>query len=151
MPYSGQVNQNGHDPSSGRPRSSLGRSLSDLRLHTHPTVGGMENDARRLISDADIDPALQSRNPSVDGLQSLPSLKASGLLDSWNSGKDCSPKQGSPTWTPRSEGQQKRPSPPSMKSPPGYAPVGQTPDSDSGRSSTSGAPVGLPWLANESR
>ncbi|KAF9005931.1 fungal-specific transcription factor domain-containing protein [Cyathus striatus] len=69
----------------------------------------------------------------IDGPQSLPSLKASGLLDSWTHGN------GAPQRSPP------RKSPPV----PSSSLVGH--DIDGRPATTLGAPVGLPWLANESR
>ena len=155
--------------SSPSPYPQLGRSFDKLRLHNHSShvdnrSPGMMNDSRdrdprRMISDADIDPALQGGSSHRgDSSQSLPSLKASGLLDSWNTGKD-SPMTG--TWAPaHSRGESQRsplrhqsptrrtpPPPPSM----GMVPYCSPQESDSSRASKNGMPVGMPWLANESR
>lgn len=148
----------------------LGRSLGDLRLHTRSYAddrGGNGNasgsgsanssanerdrdNEQRRINDADIDPALHSglqtqRTQGIANMgelpQSLPSLKASGLLDSWAS-------TNTRVDTQKMNLTQRRPSPlPSLA----FAPS-PTQDPDP-RSVTSGngMPVGLPWLANESR
>ncbi|TFK32774.1 fungal-specific transcription factor domain-containing protein [Crucibulum laeve] len=79
-----------------------------------------------------------------DGPQSLPSLKASGLLDSWTSSRAEVQKQqihgnnGAQRSSPRR-------SPPTI--PPSHVPH----DMDVRSSATIGMPVGLQWLANESR
>jgi hypothetical protein len=76
---------------------------------------------------------------NLDGSQSLPSLKASGLLDSWNSSRmDLQKPQGH-----SANGTQASP----KRSPP-IPPIYQDADM---RPSTLGMPVGLQWLANESR
>ena len=76
---------------------------------------------------------------NLDGPQSLPSLKASGLLDSWNPSRmDLQKPQGH-----SANGTQASP----QRSPP-MPPIYQ--DSDM-RPATLGMPVGLQWLANESR
>lgn len=171
-----QHHRNGIDPSYARGRSessspstypSLGRSLDELRLHNHPShpeARGITaaNDSRekdrRLISDADIDPALQNGSSqrihsSAESPQSLPSLKASGLLDSWNTPKENLTAVG--TWSTPSHSRldSQRPiplhrhSPSRMTTPLPHS----TNDPDSSRSTTLGMPVGLQWLANESR
>jgi hypothetical protein len=127
----------------------------------------------RLAKDADIDPTLQGA-PSVnqrssgalsEGPQSLPSLKASGLLDSWNSAQDgasvgagAGSGGGVGTWTTmahsRGESQIQNPmakAHTTLRTSP--------PDSHSSHESEStvrpvtkgmpGMPVGMPWLANE--
>jgi hypothetical protein len=144
---------------------SLGRSLGELRLHSRPLhldsrLPGDMNDTepKRMISDADIDPVLQGgsnqRNHGlIDGPQSLPSLKASGLLDSWNSAKDSS---AAGTWTTgshsRADNQLNRHSPPRRSSPSPLPVSSSVPyDSDCSRTATNGMPVGMSWLANESR
>lgn len=76
---------------------------------------------------------------NLDGPQSLPSLKASGLLDSWNSSRmDLQKPQGH-----GANGTQASP----QRSPP-MPPIYQDADM---RPATLGMPVGLQWLANESR
>lgn len=82
-----------------------------------------------------------------DGPQSLPSLKASGLLDSWNNPRTTEQKP-SPGLQQRSP----RRSPPiSVGAPTSTSSAGGA-EPDIGRSvQSSGMPVGLPWLANESR
>jgi len=75
---------------------------------------------------------------NLDGPQSLPSLKASGLLDSWNSSRMEQKPQGH-----GANGTQASP----QRSPP-MPPIYQDADM---RPATLGMPVGLQWLANESR
>jgi len=129
---------------------SLRRSLNELRLHNKSVHGPSSNDSdssRKSAGDMDIDPLSQNGSipRSLDGPQSLPSLKASGLLDSWSI---MSTPGGGSTWMGgRPDSQSHGPSPPRMKTPP----VLHTNFSDSSRTSSSGMPVGLPWLANESR
>ena len=114
--------------------------------------GEHEAIARRLVHDSEIDPALKDVSGFVvasdaggggeprdvgDGFQSLPSLKSSGLLDWTSRLNDGVPKQlargGAPSHTPH-------PNP--------------HPAHDGDARSTSlvsTMPVGLQWLANESR
>jgi hypothetical protein len=147
---------------SRQPRSSLLR-LRRIRNSDDRSPGTVndsrDRDARRMISDSDIDPALQGLpGHRGDSSQSLPSLKASGLLDSWNTGKD-SPMVG--TWAPvtlsRGESQRSplRRQSPTRRSPPqpsmGMGPYCMPQESDSSRASKNGMPAGMPWLANESR
>ncbi|KAF7308635.1 Coatomer protein [Mycena chlorophos] len=100
---------------------SLGRSLDELRLPTqtnnwpYSPSPDREELSRRLQRDLDAD--LPHRNSRLG--ESLPSLKSSGLLDSWNS----------------TIASNSRP----MKAPPDRA------------SLSSSMPVGLPWLAHETR
>lgn len=115
-----------------------------------------EVNARRLIHDSDIDPALQNgvngenagqrgaSGSSGDGPHSLPSLKSSGLLDSWSSMADGG--NGQKQTTHGMNGGQ-RPSPP-RRSPPH---LHSTHDADVRSTTLVSMPVGLPWLANESR
>jgi len=108
-----------------------GQPLHELR----PANRG-QSDARG----SDID------SPSVprtgDGLPSLPSLKSSGLLDSWHTMNEPSSAVGQMSWN-------------AILQPPLDAqPVPQTsapnqPDSESSRPAPSGMPVGMAWLANE--
>jgi hypothetical protein len=150
------------------PYPQLGRSFDKLRLnhssHVDNRGPGMVNDsrdrdARRMISDSDIDPALQGLpGHRGDGSQSLPSLKASGLLDSWNAGKDSPMVTWAPVTLSRGESQRSplRRQSPTRRSPPpppsmGMAPYCMPQESDSSRASKNGMPVGMPWLANESR
>jgi hypothetical protein len=151
---------------------SLGRSLGELRLHTHNshTDNRSHGDAHDAESQyptngTNFDPhqsgSSQQRNVGfvVEGPQSLPSLKASGLLDSWGSGKEGS------AWGTHShsrvdfgggqkQGLQQLHSPPRKTSPSQYPASPQHCghyDSDPVRTATNGMPVGMPWLANESR
>ena len=116
---------------------------------------------RLIISKLDIEPAFQNGiNGSVNGIggggqrghginigdgpQSLPSLKASGLLDSWNStvlshSREVQKGQHGNGTLQRS---------PPRRSPPTNSYSNQETDV---RSTTLGMPVGLQWLANESR
>jgi hypothetical protein len=147
-------------PPSPSPLPSLGRSFDELRLHNRPlhadsrssgtTHDHRERESRRTISDADIDPALQG------GPQSLPSLKASGLLDSWNTGKEGS--MAGP-WSAntylRSDVQHQPPlrrqSPARRETPTSAGSHYTHYDTDPSRVATNGMPVGMSWLANESR
>ncbi|EKM81839.1 hypothetical protein AGABI1DRAFT_118907 [Agaricus bisporus var. burnettii JB137-S8] len=77
------------------------------------------------------------REPSL----SLPSLKASGLLDSWsNPSRDVEPQF-------RQQTSQRKAS--SSASPPSSTGVGN--DSDVRSTTSLGMPIGLPWLAHDSR
>jgi hypothetical protein len=153
--------------SSPSPLPSLGRSLDELRLHNRPPhadsrSSGTTHDHHRerelrIISDADIDPALQGGSASQrshsagEAPQSLPSLKASGLLDSWNPGKDSS--MAGP-WSANAYVQQsplRRQSPARRGTPPSAGSHYTHYDTDSSRAAANGMPVGMPWLANESR
>ncbi|KAJ7066738.1 fungal-specific transcription factor domain-containing protein [Mycena amicta] len=79
----------------------LGRSLDELRLHNHsnswsgppPVFATLDKEelSRRLKNDVDAD--LPPRSGRLG--ESLPSLKSSGLLDSWNSGAHRSTKTSS--------------------------------------------------------
>ncbi|KAJ7115846.1 fungal-specific transcription factor domain-containing protein [Mycena epipterygia] len=126
-----------------------GRSLDELRLRNHgndwPSTRAQLGMGTGLVAgggNGDKDPAPRRTKNEVDGDfpsktgrvgESLPSLKSSGLLDSWNS----------PTASnPRSRTDSKRELP-ARTSPPGI-------ESDV-RSTTLSMPVGLQWLANESR
>lgn len=80
-----------------------------------------------------------------EGLQSLPSLKASGLLDSWVPSSRVSD---------RLQEMSLRNSPLStlyQRQPPGQMDVGSDSSRNLPSTSTSGPPVGLQWLANEAR
>jgi hypothetical protein len=130
----------------------LGRSLDELRLHGHaktwpnttshtsqlgigsrPILIGGEKDSRRGNDEVDMDYASKNTGGGRLG-ESLPSLKSSGLLDSWNSnsallgGHSRADMRGL-----------------SLKS----SPPSQGMESDV-RTALS-LPVGLKWLANESR
>lgn len=124
----------------------LGRSLDELRLHnqdnswsnmphSHPQlgmgsglspVGASGDNVKRASSEGEGDSS--SKNAGGRLGESLPSLKSSGLLDSWNSTKT----QGAHSRT--------------ISSAP---PLGT--GSDARPTALSGMPVGLQWLANESR
>lgn len=129
----------------------LGRSLDELRLHSQGnnwsnaphlplglgspfTVGGSgDNDAlKQSKNEGDADSS--SKNGGTSGRlgESLPSLKSSGLLDSWNSATAS-------TTHSRTDMREL-----SVKPPPGM-------ESDVRSTTLSGMPVGLQWLANESR
>jgi len=133
-------------------------SLSNLdhKVSNSGNAETRDKELRKLINDSNIDPVLQTstgaRIPSIlEGLPSLPSLKASGLLDSWsapsasdtthsatNSWVSSSQHRAAPRHSPR-----ETPGSPLVTSP--YS------DSSSSRNTTSaGMPVGLPWLASES-
>ncbi|KAJ3566921.1 hypothetical protein NP233_g6690 [Leucocoprinus birnbaumii] len=78
---------------------------------------------------------------------SLPSLKDSGLLDSWNAGsRDIKPKfhgnNGARRPSPRRTPPLQQPPPPSIV---------VVNDSDVRSSASLGMPIGLPWLAHDSR
>jgi hypothetical protein len=119
-----------------------------------------EVNARRLIHDLDIDPALQNGvngenggqrgagGTSGDGPHSLPSLKSSGLLDSWSSMVEGG--NGQKQITHGINGGQ-RPSPPRRSPPHTQAHPHSTSDVDARLTTLVSMPVGLPWLANESR
>ena len=84
--------------------------------------------------------------PNGDGQpQSLPSLKASGLLDSWAPSSRISERLQDvpPRKSPLSILHQ-RPSP-------GHMDTGGDPSRNAPSTTPSGLPVGLQWLANESR
>ncbi|KAF9453564.1 hypothetical protein P691DRAFT_21703 [Macrolepiota fuliginosa MF-IS2] len=81
-----------------------------------------------------------------DGLPSLPSLKASGLLDSWNAA-------GSRDMKSQFHGNNG-----AQRTPPRRSPTIQPPpsiivanDSDVRSTTSLGMPIGLPWLANDTR
>ncbi|PFH51901.1 hypothetical protein AMATHDRAFT_58110 [Amanita thiersii Skay4041] len=91
-----------------------------------------------------------------DGLQSLPSLKASGLLDSWTTPR-AAEKSSQPSQARVSNGTQQG-LPNSQKSPvtqyhkfQGADEPGSETSRNPGTAANSGMPVGLQWLANESR
>lgn len=115
-----------HHPS--RPEDSrvpqqhdLNRSIYDLRLNS---IGpSAESRSTRSISDADIDPVLQGSGQR-NGVP-LPSLKSSGLLDSWSTPGESRTKNVQPT---------------DRKSPHLEIP----------RPVSSNMPVGMAWLADES-
>ena len=139
--------------------SSLGRSLDELRLHNTQASSSTSSDNdsgnNRFVSDADVDSSSSFQGVSFrgfDGPQSLPSLKASGLLDSWN-WLSAPGGSAAATWvTGRSEPNNHRPSPPPPPPPRIKTPTTlPLPFVDTSRTSSSGMPVGLPWLANESR
>jgi len=125
----------------------LGRSLDELRLHNHGNnwssaphahlqlgigsgfagVGGNgDKDALLKRTNIEADDSA-SKNGGTGGRlgESLPSLKSSGLLDSWNSATASNRTKPSP-------------------------PLGGM-ESDARLTTLSGMPVGLQWLANESR
>ncbi|KAF9461199.1 fungal-specific transcription factor domain-containing protein [Collybia nuda] len=79
---------------------------------------------------------------SGDGPHSLPSLKSSGLLDSWSSIAEGGNGQISHVVSAT-----QRPSPPRRSPPHPHS----AHDSDSRSTTLVSMPVGLPWLANESR
>jgi hypothetical protein len=130
IPIPISVGRKGHERSlsdSGSASSfpSLGRSLNELRLHSQPIT---------LVDD----------HSPAEGPQSLPSLKSSGLLESWNNSKDA----GAMTWSTRPDERLLSPSRMNSKSSP-HPQISfstQTPDPDSPRT---GMPIGMPWLANE--
>ncbi|KAJ7155539.1 fungal-specific transcription factor domain-containing protein [Mycena crocata] len=127
----------------------LGRSLDDLRLHNHgtgwsngahgPLQLGMGSTFIAIGGSGDKDGGSRRPNNEVDGDppgrlgESLPSLKSSGLLDSWNS---ATAGAGSNTHL-RTDIRELT----AKSSPP---PLGM--DSD-----VRSMPIGLQWLANESR
>jgi hypothetical protein len=134
-PHPRRPEQQGDDPS--RP------------LHEIPSSRGQHIDPRgsasaRSVSDTDFDPALQgglgNRNQiGVDVLPSLPSLKSSGLLDSWNAPTDLSSTSGQMSWNTLSHA---RSNSPSVVESQEDLEVPSTP-------LPSGMPVGMAWLANE--
>ncbi|KAJ6621374.1 fungal-specific transcription factor domain-containing protein [Mycena sp. CBHHK59/15] len=145
----------------------LGRSLEELRLHNQGnnwvnashshfqlgsgfmsagSSGEKDTNSRRTNNEVDADPVSKNGSNGANGNvgaggrlgESLPSLKSSGLLDSWSS-TALGP---SSTIGPHSRADKRelmRSSPP---------PLGMESDV---RSTTSSMPVGLQWLANESR
>ncbi|KAF7370718.1 Coatomer protein [Mycena sanguinolenta] len=127
----------------------LGRSLDELRLHghgsnwsnvPHPHLAmgfiagdGGDKDAFQKRAKTDGDGDSSSKNGGASGRlgESLPSLKSSGLLDSWNS--------ATPSTHSRMDMRELSAKPSSAV------------ESDFRMTTISGMPVGLQWLANESR
>jgi len=127
----------------------LGRSLDELRLHGHssnwanvphphlgmgfPATDCGDKDAFQKRAKPDGDGDSLSKNGGASGRlgESLPSLKSSGLLDSWNS--------ATPSNHSRTETRELSAKPSSAM------------ESDFRLTTLSGMPVGLQWLANESR
>ncbi|KAJ7245114.1 fungal-specific transcription factor domain-containing protein [Mycena haematopus] len=128
----------------------LGRSLDELRLHGHSsnwpsvpqphlgmgfTAGGSgDKDAFSKRAKTEGDGDSSSKNGGTSGRlgESLPSLKSSGLLDSWNSATPSSNHS-------RTDMRELSVKPSSEM------------ESDFRPTTLSGMPVGLQWLANESR
>jgi len=82
-----------------------------------------------------------------DNLPSLPSLKASGLLDSWNAPPSRDMKtQSHGNKGPTQRTSPRRTTPPMLPPPPVVAN-----DSDVRSTASLGMPIGLPWLANDLR
>ncbi|KAF8216361.1 fungal-specific transcription factor domain-containing protein [Mycena galopus ATCC 62051] len=127
----------------------LGRSLDELRLHSsgsswpnvpHPHLQlgmgsaftGGSGDMKRAQTQVDSDSS--SKNGGAAGRlgESLPSLKSSGLLDSWNSATSSNTHS-------RVDMRES-----AVKLSSGM-------ESDARSTALSGMPVGLQWLANESR
>ncbi|KII87438.1 hypothetical protein PLICRDRAFT_255310 [Plicaturopsis crispa FD-325 SS-3] len=145
--------QHAPSPSEYQP-SSLGHSLSNLRIHnSRPSAADGrvddprdDHDRRRRVSDADIDPALQAgRHPSGEQQMSLPSLKASGLLDSWNEGPHST--HTSPVALAHPIGESRNNSP--FPIPPSGIYATNKPTADPSRLPSSGMPIGMQWLAHE--
>ena len=82
--------------------------------------------------------------PNGDGQQSLPSLKASGLLDSWGPSRIPERLQDVPSRKSPLSILHQRPSP-------GQMDTGGDSSRNAPSATPSGPPVGLQWLANESR
>ncbi|KAJ7224374.1 fungal-specific transcription factor domain-containing protein [Mycena pura] len=130
----------------------LGRSLGELRLHNHSNswssahlslgmgsgfVAGDQDDiSRRATSETDSDSPSKTGGGGGRMGESLPSLKSSGLLDSWNSANLAA----STNTRPRTDMRSTKASPP---------PLGM--ESDVRSTALTSMPVGLQWLANESR
>ena len=130
----------------------LGRSLGELRLHNHSNswssahlslgmgsgfVAGDQDDiSRRATSETDSDSPSKTGGGGGRMGESLPSLKSSGLLDSWNSANLAA----STNTRPRTDMRSAKASPP---------PLGM--ESDVRSTALTSMPVGLQWLANESR
>ena len=115
---------------------SLGRPIYDLRLNSigQPT----EPRPTRSISDVDIDPTLQGSGQRNDSL-SLPSLKSSGLLDSWSTPGD--------TRTTATASQTMSNVQPNGKT---DSERRTSPHSEISRPVLPNMPVGMAWLADES-
>ncbi|KAH7927830.1 hypothetical protein BV22DRAFT_244121 [Leucogyrophana mollusca] len=146
----------------GRASVEQRRVSKPLFVEGEGVSGGSESREKehgsRMIPDSNIDPALQaSPNPRVqavtEGLPSLPSLKASGLLE-WSSGPsdNAASVPGTSTWQLSS---QHLALPRQTSRDPVRSPLVSTSPADfsSPRSSTTtrptGMPAGLDWLANE--
>jgi len=123
------------------------RPLRELRPNSRGQQDLQGSQSTRSISNTEIEPTLHGgfgpRNQVTgDDPLSLPSLKSSGLLDSWSAPNEPSPAAGPTAWNTsfpaRLDAQ-----PPSRTS-------AQNPiDSESSRPVPSGMPVGMAWLANE--
>jgi hypothetical protein len=101
----------------------------------------------RSVGDTDINPALQGglgprTHVPGDGPPSLPSLKSSGLLDSWSALSDSAPAPGQSLWnsTPHARLEAPLPLPTNTQN---------QSESESSRPVSTGMPVGMAWLANE--
>ncbi|KAJ6591681.1 fungal-specific transcription factor domain-containing protein [Mycena vulgaris] len=133
----------------------LGRSLDELKLHNHDTnwsnstnahlqLGtgaellagghrGKDADRRRAKNEVDGEPSQKAGGPG----ESLPSLKSSGLLDSWNPAAQSAVSNTHLRADMRGLSMRSPPPPPEMES--------------DVRSTTVSMPVGLKWLAHESQ
>jgi hypothetical protein len=127
-----------------------GRALNEIRLENrthHPDYRAFTT--VRSTGDGNIDPTLQGGlGPrSAEGPPSLPSLKSSGLLESWSASDDppATLTQGqvsrNTTSNVRTDAQ-----PPSRTSP---SRLSYQTNSEPPRIVPSGMPVGMAWLANE--
>jgi len=126
---------------------SLGRSLDELRLHTRSNPPqSTTREARRLSGDSDADLSWRGLPRSFESSQTLPSLKASGLLDSWSSSSASGVGPASRMTSRAEASTSSRQLPTRMKSP---SKVQTPPHSETPRASASSMPVGLDWLANE--
>jgi hypothetical protein len=99
----------------------------------------------RSASDIEIDPSLEgglgaSNQIAGDGPPSLPSLKSSGLLDSWNTPSDSPSVSGQISWNTASRARDTQAPPTSCQ---------DQEDLEASRPVPSGMPVGMAWLANE--
>lgn len=133
---------------------SIGRSLHDMRLENRmPHPDSRSGPSGRAISDADIDPVLhgasaQRNHIASESATSLPSLKSSGLLDSWSAPTEPSivAAPGQISWNPTSNVRADAQPPQRTNSPRSQ----YQPDSEASRTVPSTMPVGMAWLANES-
>jgi hypothetical protein len=133
------------DPAPVRPPHE--RRLSNREQQSDLRSSEPRSSASRSVNDTDIDPALQiglgPRNQVTgDTPPSLPSLKSSGLLDSWSVLNDSPSAPGQISWNTTSHSRLEAQPPPRTNAP-------HQLDSESSRPVSSGMPVGMAWLANE--
>lgn len=151
-PQQSQQSRPPHDlRSAPQQQRDLGRALNDMRLEGR----GCHSDSRvstatRSIGDANIDPTLQggSGQRGGGGPPSLPSLKSSGLLDSWTASNDP-PSVSAPGQVSRNTTSNVRAdAQPTARTSPSRSSHHSNPEAS--RIIPSGMPVGMAWLANES-